>query len=267
MPNNFSPFSTFCHQRFHCPLPAVSSRLNILDGLRGFAALSVVFNHFTVAFYPASLSGDQTTVHLPGTWEADFTGSPFHALLNFRLCLLFVLSGFVLAASVWKTTPGGRVLLAQLVRRYVRLGIPVAVGTAVAYGLLRGHLFYNQQLTEIARAAWFSQFWGWAPTAGQFLTDAMMGVMMRGEVRFNPVLWTMVVEWYGSVLVLTLVNLVGRYRWRLLLYAALALGITLGRLNFYYVSFLLGMSLHDAYRRDWAARLPGCPCGRGGCWW
>lgn len=238
------------------PLTSSPPRLNILDGLRGFAALSVVFNHFTVAFYPASISGDQATAHLPGTWEADFAGSPFHALLNFRLCLLFVLSGFVLAASVGKAGRGGRILLAQLARRYVRLGVPVAVGTAVAYGLLCGHLYYNQQLAVVTDAAWFSHFWNWVPNVRQFLADAVVGVLIRGETGYNPVMWTMGVEWYGSVLVLTLLALVGGWRWRLLVYAALALGITLGRINFYYVSFLLGMSLHDLYRRDWAARLP-----------
>ena len=155
-----------------------------------------------------------------------------------------------------KPCGGGRIWLAQLLRRYVRLGIPIAVGTTVAYILLRSHLFFNHELAAVTGAAWLSRFWEWVPGIGQFLSDACVGVMMRGEVRYNPVLWTMVVEWYGSVLVLTLLNIVGGYRWPLVVYAALVVGITLGRLNFYYVSFLLGLGLHDIYRRDWAARLP-----------
>ena len=126
---------------------------------------------------------------------------------------------------------------------------------ALAYGLLLAHAFRNQEVAALSGAAWLGQFWQWVPTAGQAVFDGLFGVMMQGESRYNPVLWTMVIEWRGSLLVLGLLALVGGRSWRLALYAALALGFTLGRLNFYYVAFLLGLSLHDVYRRNWAARL------------
>ena len=69
----------------------------------------------------------------------------------------------------------------------------------------------------------------------------------------------MPVEWLGSVLVLGLLVVAGGWRGRLWLYAALALGCTLGRLNFYYVAFVLGLGLHDVYRRVWVAALPTTP--------
>ena len=39
----------------------------------------------------------------------------------------------------------------------------------------------------------------------------------------------------------------------------MALGCTLGRLSFYYVAFVLGLGLHDVYRRVWVATLPATP--------
>lgn len=236
-------------------LPTSPPRLDFLDGLRGLAALGVVAHHFTAAYYPTSMTGDPVTAHLSGTWEADFAASPVHVLLNFRVCFFFVLSGLVLAESTARAPRGLRTLLAQLVRRYVRLGAPVAVGVAMAYVLLLTNGFYNQEAGAVSGAAWLAQFWHWVPSAGQFVADSLFGVMMRGESRYNPVLWTMVVEWRGSLLVLGLLAVAGGRSWRLWLYAALALAFTLGRLNFYYVAFLLGLSLHDVYRRDWAARL------------
>lgn len=235
--------------------PTPPARLDFLDGLRGLAALGVVAHHFTAAFYPTSMTGDGATTHLPGTWEADFAASPLHVLLNFRVCFFFVLSGLVLAESAGRLPRGWRTLAAQLVRRYVRLGAPVAVSTALAFGLLRGQWFYNQPAAAASGAGWFASFWHWVPGFEQFATDALWGVMLRGQASYNPVVWTMVVEWNGSVLVLALLALLGGWRWRLLAYAALALAFTLGRLNFYYVAFLLGLGLHDVYRRDWASQL------------
>ncbi len=236
-------------------LPTSPRRLDFLDGLRGLAALGVVAHHYTAAFYPTSMTGDPATAHLPGTWEAGFAASPVHVLLNFRVCFFFVLSGLVLAESAARAPRNVRTWGALLLRRGLRLGLPVAAGVALACGLLVAGAFRNQPVAAASGAAWFAPFWQWVPGAGQAVWDALVGVLMQGEARYNPVLWTMVVEWRGSLLVLTLLALVGGRRWRLALYAALALGMALGRLNFYYVAFLLGLGLHDAYRRAWAARL------------
>ena len=239
--------------------PPAPARLNFLDGLRGLAALGVVAHHFTAAFYPSSMTGDPGTTHLPGTWEAGFAASPLHVLLNFRVCFFFVLSGLVLAESAGRAGRGLRPLLALLARRYVRLGAPLAVGVALAWGLLRADAFRNDAAAVASGAAWFGQFWQWVPAPGTFVADALGG-LLRNTTAYNPVLWTMPVEWLGSVLVLGLLAVVGGRRGRLMLYMALALAFTLGRLNFYYVAFLLGLGLHDVYRRAWVAALP--PTGR-----
>ena len=252
----FCSYARVENPRYLLSAPAAAPpRLNFLDGLRGLAALGVVAHHFTAAFYPTSMTGDPATAHLPGTWEAGFAASPLHVLLNFRVCFFFVLSGLVLAESASRMPRGLRPLLAQLARRYLRLGGPLAVGVALAWALLTAGAFRNGAAAAASGAAWFAPFWRTVPPVGQFLLDAGAG-LVRGVTAYNPVLWTMPVEWLGSVLVLGLLALVGGRRGRLLLYAALALGIALGRLNFYYVAFVLGLGLHDVYRRAWVAQLP-----------
>jgi peptidoglycan/LPS O-acetylase OafA/YrhL len=227
----------------------VPARLDFLDGLRGIAALGVVVHHYLGAFYPTTLTGHLATTHFWATGERVVAATPL--LLNFRVCLFFVLSGLVLAESAARSSRGWRTLLAHLVRRYVRLGTPVAVAVLAAYVLLRTHCFYNQQLATASSAAWMAECWRWMPTFRQFVGDALFGVLTRGETLYNPALWTMVIEWRSSVLALIVLLLTARSTWRLLLYLTVVMACTLGPLNFYNLAFVLGMSLHDAYQRAW----------------
>lgn len=240
------------------PPATAPARLGFLDGLRGLAALGVVVHHYTAIFYPTTLTGDPATAHLPGHWEAWLAASPI--LLNFRICLFFVLSGLVLAESVARAPRGWRPLLAQLARRYVRLAIPVAASVTLAYGLLLTHHLYNQPLAAATGSVWARELWRWLPTFRQFVGDALYGVLLRGELLYNIVLWTMSVEWRGSLLVLGALALAGGRPWRLALYAGLAFGSLLNAKGFYYVAFLLGLTLHDVYQRQWLAHWG--PTGR-----
>jgi peptidoglycan/LPS O-acetylase OafA/YrhL len=233
----------------HNSTSSVPARLDFLDGLRGVAALGVVVHHYLGAFYPTTLTGHLATTHFWATGERVIAVTPL--LLNFRVCLFFVLSGLVLAESAARSSRGWRTLLAHLVRRYIRLGVPVAVTVFAAYVLLRTHSFYNQQLATASSADWMAECWRWMPTFRQFVGDALFGVLTRGETLYNPALWTMVIEWRSSVLALVVLVLTARSTWRLLLYLALVLACTLGPLNFYNLAFVLGMSLHDAYQRAW----------------
>lgn len=234
------------------PPLAAPTRLGFLDGLRGLAALGVLIHHYAAAFYPTTLTGDPATAHLPGPWEAWLAASP--VLLNFRLSLFFALSGLVLAASVARAPGGWRPLLPQLARRYVRLSLPVAASLGLTYALLLTHGF-RAPLLVANGAAWLAPFWQWLPGFGQFVRDVLGGVMMGNVPRYNPVLWTMMVEWQGSLLVLGVLALAGADPWRLALYAGLALAFVAAQADPYYVAFLLGLSLHDLSRRPWPRRL------------
>lgn len=58
----------------------VQSRSLPLDGLRGAAALLVVFYHFAAVAYPAILSGDPAVAH--GGWDVALHASPAWVLLD-----------------------------------------------------------------------------------------------------------------------------------------------------------------------------------------
>jgi peptidoglycan/LPS O-acetylase OafA/YrhL len=235
--------------------PAAPHRLHFLDGLRGLAALGVALHHFVGAFYPSSTTADPSTVHLPSRWELAFATSHIYAFLTVRVCFFFVLSGFVLAIALKQAPRGWRALLVLLLRRYARLGVPVAGSVAIGYVLLLTHSFYNQPAMEISGGSWLHDYWRAMPTFRQYVGDSLYGVMLRGELVYNPVMWTMQIEWRGSMLVLALLALVPKRRWRLGLCIALALGLDAGQVSFYLVAMLLGLALHEVYCQAWVSQL------------
>src|SRR6185312_17539398 len=97
------------------------NKIKYLEGLRGLAALSVILHHFLVAFYPLSYYGDNTPSHL-GNIEMLYFQSPFSFLTNgnFMVAIFFVLSGYVLSDSYFRTG-NKEVLISSTIRRFPRL--------------------------------------------------------------------------------------------------------------------------------------------------
>ncbi len=198
-----------------------------LDSLRGLAALAVFLGHFAAVFLPATVFGKGG--HF--AWETWFASTPLYLTVSGHaaVCLFFILSGFVL--SVRYLVPGrkmqGRELLASVLKRPVRLGGIVLVTATIGLLCWWQGLFANQETAARLESSWLGYFWSRPPTSSDTLR-LLTGPFFHGT-HFNPPLWTIAVELYGSFMVFGLAWLlgrVGRWRWPLMV----ALVILLGRL-------------------------------------
>ncbi|MFK4729885.1 acyltransferase [Agromyces mediolanus] len=111
-------------------------RLLALDGLRGIAALVVLFHH-ALLLNPSisSLYVDGGTAPEPGTalWWLTYSPLKLTNAGHEAVMVFFVLSGFVLALPVLR---GGFDWVSYFPRRVVRLGLPVAGAVAFAAFLI-----------------------------------------------------------------------------------------------------------------------------------
>ena len=201
------------------------NRLGWMDGLRGLAATQVVLGHFTGAFMPeipmqwADLSHYQ--------WEHVFINTPlflpFYA--DPAVFLFFVMSGVVLTYS-FNARPfeiGFSVL-----RRIVRLGIPMAASMLLAGGLLATIPdFFVQAGERAGSAAWLAHV---APhhvsawdLAHQILFEGLLAGyqlvsllpvhvaawlgLVAAKASYNGPTWTLHIEFIGSLLIIILVAL------------------------------------------------------------
>lgn len=235
-------------------------KVKYLDGLRGCAALIVVFHHFAASFYPATYFGTDVAQHSP--YDVLFLTSPLGILVagNFSVCVFFVLSGYVLSAKFFKTEDV-RVLTGGAVRRYFRLLPPVLFSMLVAWLFMVLNWFPVEKAAALSGSdRWLAQCWNFAPDFNKLMKEVFFGVFLKYESNYNNVLWTMSYEFIGSFLVFATAALLGsapRRRWVFML-------MVLVFIKSYFAGFLIGMIFSDIKVRDeWFYERIGHPAVTG----
>jgi peptidoglycan/LPS O-acetylase OafA/YrhL len=175
-------------------------RFACLEGVRGLAALMVALSHFVLAVQPALLGSPGATVHFAAAVPLSQSAAilPFNPALG--VAVFFVMSGFVLAASV----AGRGAWLPELaLRRWLRLCLPILATTLVIWAMLRLGLFHNVEAARLSTSVWLAPFFSWAayaePTLAGAVSQSLFDVLASGSHWYNPVLWTIRIEFWGSL--------------------------------------------------------------------
>lgn len=224
-------------------------KLAYLDSIRGIAAFVVVVDHLVYAFCPI-LKSSYSNLAARSDLIRWFGATPLSVVHNgtFSVRLFFVLSGFVLSLSFFRTQDQG-VVASAAIRRYFRLVVPALVSVLLAWALIRAGLYRNlaaAQLMSQPADSWLNQ---WGQFDGGFLSAFRQGVFdtffcYDPDRTLNSNLWSMSIELRGSFLVFSILALVGMLRNRWVVY--LALFFILDRIGGeYYCDFVGGLALCD----------------------
>lgn len=218
-------------------------RIGYLDGLRGLAAFSVYLFHFVAAFLPFIYFKDISLIHF--NVEKLVVGTPLYYLIDggVMVSIFFVLSGFVLA-KVSNNFKDIEDLIPLLLKRYLRLGIPVLVLTLLIFLLFSNGYFHNLEASIITLSkGWLGAFYSFIPALDSALFQGTVGALFLNQSSYNPVLWTIYFELLGSILVISFVVLLKKFRFlkvliliviSLLLWGSPLLGFILGMLLYEY---------------------------------
>jgi peptidoglycan/LPS O-acetylase OafA/YrhL len=241
-------------------------RIQYLDGLRGWAALFVLFHHLLLAFAP---DGRESALH----------ASPAAAPVGFladgplAVAIFFILSGIVLTAAVSHARESGSArglrpgFAALMLKRWLRLGLPILAAGLLVLGLFALGLDRSNAIGGASDSSFMRGFFapGYAPTPAGLLRESFLGAFLGPTPPHDPVLWTIRIEFAGSALVFALALPLPAGRARL--GAALILGTvlallppawpawpapdsSLGWIGNYGALFMLGMALHDWLRLE-----------------
>jgi peptidoglycan/LPS O-acetylase OafA/YrhL len=219
-------------------------RIAYLDGLRGIAATTVLFSHLFLVFWPALHSGTPDAVKTG--FEITVYNLPISALYNgsYAVAVFFVLSGYVLSCGYW-ATKNPRAIKRLALRRYPRLAIPAVASAVLVWAAASADLFQAPAVADLSswiKAALPTD----KPTLAEAIRQSAFTAFFVEWAPINPVLWTMLVETYGSVLVFALCLLSPHFgRGQPVVYIAIALGLcwALADIGAWLSLFLVGMCL------------------------
>ena len=210
-----------------------------LDGLRGVAALIVLFGHIMIALFPAVVTQNPNEAHTRFDQLGGFLPIGFIWNGNFGVCIFFVLSGYVLSAYAVQTRVS---FLADLLRRYLRLALPVVIISTCAWLMLTLGAFSNfQAAVAVTKSGWLSGWYRFEPNFLVMAKEALYGAFASGQNTYNSNLWTMGWELPGSVYVFLCWAL---FKDRGIRLVALAL-FTVMHITDYFVLFAAGVLLYD----------------------
>lgn len=224
-----------------------NDRVDYLDGLRGWAAVAVVVYHSTWELFGAGHPAVRVT------WPGPLNDG------GLAVNVFFVLSGLVLTLYCARD-PSGHALRRMAAGRYVRLALPMLLATSLGYGMLSLGLMANRDVAAVLPDPWvYNALAEQTPSVFSWVKFALYGVFRYrdGTVGYNPFLWTMPVELFGSWILFGILGLFGRKRFMRL--TALCCAVLISRhtddtyVPFFYGALLADLPLARLVGRRWAA--------------
>jgi peptidoglycan/LPS O-acetylase OafA/YrhL len=219
---------------------AERSRVDYLDGLRGLAALLVIFCHAAGALFPAVVFGGSGAGVTHFLYATPIVNIPFQG--NFMVCVFYALSGLALS---YRTLMHNQrdAAISGLVRRYPRLMLPVLAGVLLAAGLQALEMLPVRQASQLSGSEWWGKYWQFQPSLASAVREGTLGVFERSRSLYDPPLWTMQNELLGSLLVFALLIFAPRRWMRITAYVVLAWLLR----ESYLLAFVGGMAICEAW--------------------
>jgi peptidoglycan/LPS O-acetylase OafA/YrhL len=234
-------------------------RIAYLESIRGLAALQVLLLHFLSAFAPNLVFSPPAgaivapIIHL----------SPLYFLYDgySAVYIFFALSGYVLTRAFERNLAQPS---SQIMARVVRLGLPAIAATLVAAAVMLVFGKPNVQAGELSGSAWFASQWQSDLSILSVIRDGTLNALLLGyrglpgvaflapwqqpiEQSFIAPLWTLSIEFYGSMIVLGLCWFARRSRalwWSLVLLGAIF------TVRSAYICFFIGHLLATFHRAE-----------------
>ncbi|MCZ7861488.1 acyltransferase [Agrobacterium salinitolerans] len=210
-------------------------RLAFLDGIRGWGALVVFMYHLVERFLA------HADPRLVPTWSNFLFDGPFAVLV------FFVVSGFAL--SYVNLDENRRDLTMAATARYFRLAIPVVITTFAGYCMLKAGLIINLEVSMQTGVSsdWLGRFFDFDPSLYSFVKFSFYNVFFAyyPDLSYNTNLWTISVEFLGSLVVYAYLSIFRREGARHWL-VAVAMFAVFVKIAPYYACFMGGYLAAEA---------------------
>lgn len=178
------------------------------DGLRGLASLSVVIAHFVAAFIPVLLHKNYPAIFQKNENPSilfEIAQSPFVSIFyngHLPVLIFFVLSGYVLALPYF--IDDFESLRRRVWGRYLRLNLPIVASLILSFIVYKTGFYYNVKAADISGSSpWLDRFFPLDISLINLFEYISYKSIIFGDGSLNPPLWTLKIEFIGSIYLLT----------------------------------------------------------------
>ena len=238
-----------------------TQKMLALEGIRGIAALVVIFDHLHLAFFVETDQAIASYLNTHFPLLLSKAGQYFVTGLhdgNFAVWVFWVMSAFVLSRKYFQLTKANRdldsaeYLTRSVIKRYPRLFVPIFASVLFAFIILSAGWMTNNDLGERlgthTSQGWLFTFYEFEPSLTQAVKSAVWDTFFdfNRDTTYNTVLWTMQPEFFGSVFLFGFLSLFGNKTIRWFAYPIIILILYFKELH-WLNAFLLGIVLCDLY--------------------
>jgi len=239
-------------------------KIKYLEGLRGVAALMVLFGHLTITCF---ITEQQNLYSIINEFEIYtifklFIINSINRMVdgNLAVWIFWVLSSYVISIQFFRNTESSdKVLVGYFSKRYFRLVVPVFFSIMLAYLLLRFGLMYNHNLANKIglpySSGWLNSLYSFEPDFLRAIKSGVFSVFFKSNGSdYNPVLWSIQNEFLGSLFTFSVFGVIRHNSKRYILYFLIF--VVLIALHMLWLSaFLFGHILCDYDFSDLDDRL------------
>ena len=181
-----------------------TNKLLYFEGLRGVAALIVVFHHLELAY---SLELDLWIYSsIKNITNSSLIGNIVQSLCNFlingsfAIYIFFFMSGYVISIKLF-SEKSNEYLISACTKRYFRLMPPILGAVLLGYFLMKFDLIYNSDLAIFfGNKNEFGSFYQFTPNLYSAIKSGIWNILFTGNMEgYNGPLWTMNAEFIGSL--------------------------------------------------------------------
>lgn len=229
------------------------SSTEFITGIRGVLALIVLNEHMLKMFFPLATNDETLIDNWFGVFEL-LSYPPLNFLANgaWAVSMFFVISGFVLCNSFLSKKKNGKNIFFDIQVRYLKLTIPILFSLALVYA------FTQLRMLDVAGLLSFYSSDFIAPISDDFgfkrmVMQGLYDTIIEGSYENNLVLWSMMYEFFGSLIVFISIYIfsffgegLNSYAIKAMVYGSLVILFS----NTLYLGFVLGMLICEAYNSD-----------------
>ncbi len=226
-----------------------------LEGIRGICAFLVFMVHFWATSSVTFTEVADGSVNSSG-FVRKFSEEILQLFFNGDLpvFIFWLMSAHVITAKFFAINDAAQsaFIKKSAFKRYFRFLLPVFTSSLIALSFLYSGLFYNSEKLpwqDAESQTWLSQWYNYEPSFFFFLRSTFFEVFLNGNCSYNPVLWTIQVEFLGSFLCFGLLAISGKENNRGILYSLVVVFLLIAgsaeRVNYYYAGFVLGIMYSD----------------------